>query len=491
VSLDTKHGFYIYAGITWLILFSVRLALFSLTKEIRAGAMRILRYVLSSGEVFQLMVHFKIDFLVARSIDATQTKDIERLQAMRFVRQVLMVCPNLMPHSLIAPLVSVVMSQKEPIDNLTWAALATLSEIALCNSHLISECSLVKALVCGLLKCQIPEISETVILTLTRLLNHPQTRKYIRTHIDIEGLLAPLTDLQFHYLVNDDIDSAHAKSDKEKKIQSAGMSLSALLQSWPGFLLLCSTSGSGISATIHILPLADSHIQKEILQVLYTVFQLKIPECTTDYRVAVASVDPSQYCSDWSLEEGWVAEEGRALLPPKVMERVNLMDCYQALLLASLLELGLFTSLVELVKTSELSISVMAAVLIGELLHIANSILPIEYFSLSLTLPDLVSSAMLSQQQSERNRSSEVINCLDRIHQLKKEFIKPSSLYLKLTLEQTGYLSGRTSNVNLMQSVHVQTVSSHTSISAAIPFYSCNDRNIICFWVIWEIKILI
>jgi hypothetical protein len=76
---------------------------------------------------------------------------------------------------------------------------------------LISECSLVKALVCGLLKCQIPEISETVILTLTRLLNHPQTRKYIRTHIDIEGLLAPLTDLQFHYLVNDDIDSAHAK----------------------------------------------------------------------------------------------------------------------------------------------------------------------------------------------------------------------------------------------------------------------------------------
>jgi hypothetical protein len=84
------------------------------------------------------------------------------------------------------------------------------------------------------------------------------------------------------------------------------------------------------------------------------------------------SLDPSQYCSDWSLEEGWVAEEGRALLPPKVMERVNLMDCYQALLLASLLELGLFTSLVELVKTSELSISVMAAVLIGELLHIVS-----------------------------------------------------------------------------------------------------------------------
>ena len=31
--------------------------------------------------------------------------------------------------------------------------------------------------------------------------------------------------------------------------------------------------------------------------------------------------DPTQYCQDWSLEGGWLAEEGKFLLPPKVMER--------------------------------------------------------------------------------------------------------------------------------------------------------------------------
>lgn len=31
-----------------------------------------------------------------------------------------------------------------------------------------------------------PEICESIILTLTSLLNHPQTRKYVRTHLDIE-----------------------------------------------------------------------------------------------------------------------------------------------------------------------------------------------------------------------------------------------------------------------------------------------------------------
>ena len=34
------------------------------------------------------------------------------------------------------------------------------------------------------------------------------------------------------------------------------------------------------------------------------------------------------------------------------------------------------------------------------------------------------------------SRASEVISCLDRVHQLKKHEVKPSSLYLRLILEQ-------------------------------------------------------
>jgi len=41
------------------------------------------------------------------------------------------------------------------------------------------------------------------------------------------------------------------------------------------------------------------------------------------------------------------------------------------------------------------------------------------------------------------SRASEVISCLDRVHTLKKERVKPSSLYLKLILEQSGYFSDR------------------------------------------------
>jgi len=45
-----------------------------------------------------------------------------------------------------------------------------------------------------------------------------------------------------------------------------------------------------------------------------------------------------------------VAEEGKALLPPKTVGRTNLINCYQALLLAAVMEVGLFE--VELVPQS-------------------------------------------------------------------------------------------------------------------------------------------
>ena len=53
-------------------------------------------------------------------------------------------------------------------------------------------------------------------------------------------------------------------------------------------------------------------------------------------------LDPARAKPEWSLMEGFVAEEGNDLLPPKSMGRTNLINSYQALLLAALLEEGLF-----------------------------------------------------------------------------------------------------------------------------------------------------
>ena len=97
------------------------------------------------------MLKLRIDLLVARSVDAPIVRDIERLQAFRFIRQVhdvhgegvalqltcfcsfkvVSVCPMKMPQSLVSPLVSIVLSDTEPADTLTWSSLASLSEIGI------------------------------------------------------------------------------------------------------------------------------------------------------------------------------------------------------------------------------------------------------------------------------------------------------------------------------------------------------------------------
>ena len=71
---------------------SARLALASSVKEIRAGALRVLRYVLTSKDIFTVMLKHRVDLLVARSLDVSSAREIERMQAMRFVRQVSVCC---------------------------------------------------------------------------------------------------------------------------------------------------------------------------------------------------------------------------------------------------------------------------------------------------------------------------------------------------------------------------------------------------------------
>uniref|UniRef100_A0A1X7T1D7 Rapamycin-insensitive companion of mTOR N-terminal domain-containing protein n=1 Tax=Amphimedon queenslandica TaxID=400682 RepID=A0A1X7T1D7_AMPQE len=81
-------------------------------------------------------------------------------------------------------------------------------------------------------------------------------------------------------------------SDRDKRVESAKISITALLKSWSGFLLLLNPSINGISTIINMLPLTEPYIQciRQILEILYSSFHLKIPQWTDDYRIAIASV---------------------------------------------------------------------------------------------------------------------------------------------------------------------------------------------------------
>ena len=58
--------------------------------------------------------------------------------------------------------------------------------VALLNPELAAQTWAIKAILRGLLKCSHPRISESVVLTLSHLLNTPCTRRFIRSQLDVE-----------------------------------------------------------------------------------------------------------------------------------------------------------------------------------------------------------------------------------------------------------------------------------------------------------------
>ena len=99
----------------------------------------------------------------------------------------------------------------------------------------------------------------------------------------------------------------------------------------------------------------------------------------TTFHEAVYAADPSAFKDSWKLAEGFVASEGLDILPHIAKSRPNLIENHMSLTLQCLLKCDLPDALVKvIVGTEDFTLSVRATVLLGELLHLANLILPRE-----------------------------------------------------------------------------------------------------------------
>ena len=73
------------------------------------------------------------------------------------------------------------------------------------------------------------------------------------------------------------------------------------------------------------------------------------------------------------LSEGFVAEEGRCLLPPVTATRTDLVKCFDALLLSTLIDAELLKSLALVCLAENRHLAVRATILLGELIHLVGS----------------------------------------------------------------------------------------------------------------------
>uniref|UniRef100_A0A8C2B5U9 RPTOR independent companion of MTOR, complex 2b n=1 Tax=Cyprinus carpio TaxID=7962 RepID=A0A8C2B5U9_CYPCA len=411
------------------IIICLRLALLNEAKEVRAAGLRALRYLIRDSNILQKVLRLQVDYLIARCIDIQQSNEVERTQALRLVRKMITVNALLFPSSITNSLIAVGNDGPQERDRMVRACIAIICELALENPEIVAKRGGLSTILKNVIDCQLSRINEALMTTILHLLNHPHTRKYVRSDVELEQILAPYTD--FHYRHNPDTAEGQLKEDREARFLASKMSIVASLRSWSGIINLCKSGNSGIQSLIGLLCIPNMEVRRGLLEVMYDIFRLPVPLATQDFIEALLSVDPSRFQDGWRLSDGFVASEAKIILPHRARSRPDLMDNYLALLLCAFIHSGLLEGLVEVITSSDDSVSVCATILLGELLHMANTILPHSHSHHLHCLPTLMSmAASFDIPQEKRLRASAAVNYLKRFHEKKKRGPKPNSLYL-------------------------------------------------------------
>ncbi|XP_069739810.1 rapamycin-insensitive companion of mTOR-like isoform X2 [Narcine bancroftii] len=422
------------------IIICLRLALLNEAKEVRAAGLRALRYLTRDSSVLQKVLKLRVDYLIARCIDIQQSNEVERTQALRLVRKMITVNAALFPSSITNSLIAVGNDGLQERDRMVRACLAILCELALQNAEVVAIRGGLSTILKNVIDCQLNRINEALITTILHLLNHPKTRKYVRTDVELEQILAPYTD--FHYRHSPDTAEGQLKEDREARLLASKMAIVATFRSWAGIINLCRPGNSGIHSLIGILCIPNMEVRRGLIEVLYDIFRLPIPVETQEFSEALLSVDPSRFQDSWRLSDGFVAAEAKTILPHRARSRPDLMDNYLALVLSVFINNGLLESLVEVLTSSNDGVFVRATILLGELLHMANTILPYAYSHHLHCLPTLMNmAASFDISQEKRLRASAAVNCLKRFHEMKKRGSKPYSLYLDHIAHKSGSTS--------------------------------------------------
>nr|XP_050846780.1 rapamycin-insensitive companion of mTOR isoform X2 [Vespula vulgaris] len=403
----------------------MRVGLVQEATQVRAAALRAVRYMLKKEQDVIAINKLQYPYFVARSMDVNLRNEMERMQALRLVRRILALAPKHFSPILARSLISLTNGGIEERDRAFRVFLATLCELGVLNSNLLISCGGVSALARAAMTGQSPSIVESVVGVLLKLLNNPDTRG----SVSLLCFAAPYCELHSS-------SSERTKEERDQKFAASKMALLSILRSYPGVLhFCCPTDNSGLKAIADILYVEQLEVRGAVLELLYELLDLPLPTWTDEPDVALAAVDPGRTRDSWKLSEGFVAAEGKFILPSLSSCWPNITEIHLALLVYALLECGLHRALAETIVSSDTFISVRAAVLLGALLHLAHSLLPSEVCDLTPPLPNLLEHASAGKHQALA-----AVTILGRMHTMMRRRPTPASLFLDRMLRAGSWL---------------------------------------------------
>ena len=446
--------------------------------EVRAAGIRSIRHFIKTEQHVKCLYKLKLDFLISRSIDICLDNKTERIQALRLIRKLLAIDHQNFSFSLARCLIAISRdgNDKNSKDLILRTCLAILSELIILNPELSYRCNLFSSLMDSVCRCSNPyNILESVLGSYLHLINNPELRIYTQDGADLQKFIGIFTDLPYVSWTADPAKANMSNSqicaidEIESRLQFVKNILVSIFRSWPGLTYMCKTTKNdillrrnpatlqlhavqeqyhqfqvknvqnlnGIQTLIEMMYLPFEDTRKHLMEIIFELFYLPVPEWTDDFETALFSTNLLIMQDNWQLYNGFVAAEAKSLLPHISKHRLNFIDNYISLLLYSFISNGLLESLISIVISPDhLFNSVRATILLGELLHLTNQYLPPEMSQVCHSLPQLMNACISDRLTiKQKTIANTAVSCLNKMHSLKKKPVTPASLFLDMLLQ--------------------------------------------------------
>lgn len=322
-----------------------------------------------------------------RSLNNYRKADVEREQALKFVRAFLDVKDGVkeVSRAVVRTIVAVaetgedrrtnVQVSDQDVDRLRPICIETLAEILIRDPALLLASGGIGPLSDALSEGTY-RAPESLTAAFLYLLDTPQKRKYIPPGYGLDVVFTAFTD---------------QLSSSEGILKQNSKAISVAMNSWSGLMTLCMYDLRSIRSIITSMLLPNPSIRETIMDMFFSLLRIKPPAWATSF---LAGRRLTTYGRVANLKSGGDRDRGAALYLEEDNGEQNFVEHYTALLLAVLIKAGLLQSLLRNAQCEEDPVlKRKTTLLIGEVLKLASRLLPPSWSAKLQLLPELFTAA--------------------------------------------------------------------------------------------------
>ncbi|KAG1808998.1 Rapamycin-insensitive companion of mTOR, N-term-domain-containing protein [Suillus variegatus] len=335
----------------------------------RAAAYRLVRHALVDSDSAEELHKQPLEWFIVKSLARDNKHAREREQVIKLIRTIVDIVSEprdrrgvngtkTIPLSepIMRAFVAVAEHAEDPFRPI---CVQTLAEMILIDIDLVARSGGIRFLLHALGEGPV-EAGPILAATFLHIIDSPRTRAYLHLGTDLEIALSAITD-------------AYGKgADHADRMRSCTKIIQLMLRTWSGLMYFCLGDQHAIKSIVNTLRIPSLETREIVLDMFFDLFNIKAPQW---YKTFIDGRRLTMYRKPRAFADQLADQK----LPDKAPETLKLTDQYIALLVLVFADAGLIDALTAMLEecTTGSNLSRKATLLMAEVMHMANRVLPL------------------------------------------------------------------------------------------------------------------